>query len=211
MKTIRICLAAMLVAFSAATFASSMSFTIGNHGDGAIYDGSTNPYGLRLDDTGQTFTVGDNLPGAFTGASLMLSFDPANLAAGAVLSGTIIDNATGSSWGVSYTMSDLSAASNGGFIAQMGSGMLTEQSGSGSFAFTGKSNGTGAFIFDNDGHRLDGDPGIGWVGRGWVEGSGHSNDFLITATPEMAPVPLPGAIWMMGAGLLGLFGVTRRK
>ncbi len=197
----------MLIAFSSATFATSMTFTIGNHDDGAIYDGTTNPYGLRLDDTGQTFTVGDNLLGAFAGASLVLNFDPTDLAAGAVLSGVIIDNATGSSWDLVYMMSDLSAASNGGFIAQSGAGMLTEQGGAGSFVLIGKSNGTGAFIFDNDGHRLDGNPGEGWVGRGWVEGSGSSNDFLVTASP----VPLPGAIWMMGAALLGLLGGSRRK
>lgn len=207
MKKIQIYLAAMLLTFSTATFATSMSFTIGNHGDGAIYDGSTNPYGLRLDDMGQTFTVGDNLPGSFTGAVLTLVFDPADLAAGAVLSGTIIDNADGSLWDVSYMMSDLTAAPQGGFIANAGSGMLTEQGGSGSFTLLGKSMGGGVFIFDNDGHRLEGSPGTGWVGRGWFVGEGGSNDFLVTATP----VPLPGAIWMMGAGLLGLLGVRRRS
>ncbi len=205
MKRFQTYLAVVLLAFSTASFATSMSFTLGNHGDGAIYDGVTNPYGLRLDDTGQTFTVGDNLPGAFTGASLELSFDPADLAAGALLTGVIIDNATGSAWDVMYTMSDLSAAPNGGFIAQSGSGTLAQQDGEGFFEFIGKSNGTGAFIFDNDGHRLGTD--TGWVGRGWVEGAGASNDFLVTA----APVPLPGAIWMMGAGLIGLFGASRRK
>ncbi len=210
MKTIKICLTAMLIAFSTATFASPISFLIGNHSDGGLYDGSTNPYGLRLDDTDQTFTVGDNLTGSFVGASLSLTFDPANLAAGAILTGSIIDNATGVFWDVSYSMSDLSAAPDGGFIAQTGSGMLTEQGGSGSFNFVPAAAGAGAFIFDNDGHRLSGDPGTGWVGRGWFDGTG-ANDFLITGTQEMAPVPLPGAIWMMGAGLLSLFGVSRRK
>ncbi len=206
MKLVRAFLAVTLMAFSAATFASSMTFEIGNHGDGSIYDGSTNPYGLRLDDTGQTFTVGDNLPGAFTGAALTLTFDPADLAAGAILAGVIIDNATGNAWDVMYSMSDLSAAANGGFIAQSASGTLTEQGGTGSFNLVGKTDGTGVFIFDNDGHRLG--TNTGWVGRGWVMGSGSSNDFLVTAT---APVPLPAAIWMMGAGLLGLIGASRRK
>ena len=26
-----------------------------------------------------------------------------------------------------------------------------------------------------------------------------------------APVPLPAAIWLLGSGLLGLFGIGRRK
>ncbi|MEM7081616.1 MAG: VPLPA-CTERM sorting domain-containing protein [Pseudomonadota bacterium] len=205
MKNFKLMLATLLMAFSSATFAASMTFELGNHEDGALYDGVTNPYGLRLDDSGQTFTVGDNLPATFTGASLFLTFDPDDLAAGAVLSGTIVDNANGGAWVVNYTLSDLTAAPNGGFIAQTGIGTLTEVGGTTVFDLIGKSNGTGAFIFDNDGHRLG--TSDGWVGRGWVEGYGSANDFLVIATP----VPLPGAIWMMGAAVIGLFGARRRR
>lgn len=204
MNKIKLCLAFVLMAFSSTAFATSMSFAIGNHSDGAIYDGVTNPYGLRMDDTGQTFTVGDNLPASYTGAEVILTFDPENLAAGALILGVIIDNATGVAWNLSYSLSDLAAAPNGGFIAQAGSGTLAEQAGEGFIPLLGKSDGTGVFIFDNDGHRLDGD--TGWVGRGWLQGDGVSNDFLVTA----APVPLPGAFWLMGAGLIGVFGAGRR-
>ncbi|MFK8031934.1 MAG: VPLPA-CTERM sorting domain-containing protein [Gammaproteobacteria bacterium] len=211
MKTIKIMLASFLLAITSTAFAASLTFEIGNHADGALYDGSTNPYGLRLDDLGQTFTVGDNLPGAFTGASLTLTFDPADLAAGAVLTGTVIDNATGLGYDVNYMMTDLTAAPNGGFISQSGTGTLNERFGEGTFVLASKSNGTGSFIFDNDGHRIDG-ASTGWVGRGWFEGSG-ANDFLITGTSDAipAPVPLPAAIWLMGAGLVSLFGFKRRQ
>ncbi|MEM7081617.1 MAG: VPLPA-CTERM sorting domain-containing protein [Pseudomonadota bacterium] len=205
MKNIRMVLAALLMAFSTATFASTMTFTVGDHEDGVLYDGATNPYGVRVDDTGQLFSTGDNLPGAFGGASVTLSFDPTDLAAGAVLIGTVIDNATGTAWEIDYVLSDLSAAANGGFIAQMGVGTLTEIGGSGMIDLIGESNGTGVFVFDNDGFRLGASDG--WVGRGWFAGSGSANDILIVATP----VPLPGAIWMMGAALLGLTGLRRRQ
>ncbi len=206
MRNFKLCVAALLLAFTTATSAASISYTLGNHSEAGQYDGATNPYGLRLDDTGQTFTVGDNLPGTYAGAAVTLTYDPTDLATGAVLTGSMFENATGTAWSIDYTLSDLSAAPNGGFIAQSGSGLLSEVGGSGTFDLIGISDGTGVFIFDNDGHRLPG-TSTGWVGRGWLEGASITNDFLVVGTP----VPLPAAIWLMGAGLLGLFGVGRRK
>ncbi|MFK8031935.1 MAG: VPLPA-CTERM sorting domain-containing protein [Gammaproteobacteria bacterium] len=209
MKNFKFCLAAILLTFSSAAFASSVTFDLGNHEAGGLYDGSTNPYGLRLDDTDQTFTVGDNLPGTYSGAEATITFDPADLAAGAVLVGTIIDNATGAVWDVTYSMTGLTAAANGGFIAAAGSGTVTEQLGPGVFTLVGMSDGTGVFIFDDDGHRIVGSSS-GWVGRGWFEGTG-SNDFLVVGTPSPQPVPLPAAFWLLGTGLVSLFGLKRRK
>lgn len=72
---------------------------------------------------------------------------------------------------------------------------------------------------DNDG-RSD---GIQWMYDGFAEGeyqlsseSGTFHDFPdlpfifeVNGTPS--PVPVPGAVWMMGSGLFGLLAVSRRK
>jgi hypothetical protein len=34
---------------------------------------------------------------------------------------------------------------------------------------------------------------------------------LVFSSTQTAPVPLPAAIWLLGSGLLGLFGIGRRK
>jgi hypothetical protein len=39
---------------------------------------------------------------------------------------------------------------------------------------------------------------------------GADGTFSIT-TPTASPVPLPAAVWLFGSGLLGLFGVSRRR
>jgi hypothetical protein len=40
-------------------------------------------------------------------------------------------------------------------------------------------------------------------------GSGIFYDNLVFA--EVAPVPVPAAVWLFGSGLLGLVGVARRR
>ncbi len=71
-----------------------------------------------------------------------------------------------------------------------------------------------SFIFDNDGHRLNGhpayDPTTTYVGRGWVDfdgASGSPRDFLFTAT--LVPEPSSLLIWA-GAGL-AFAGIRRRN
>ena len=36
------------------------------------------------------------------------------------------------------------------------------------------------------------------------------NDFYMTATIGVAPVPVPAAVWLFGSGLLGLIGIAKR-
>ena len=36
------------------------------------------------------------------------------------------------------------------------------------------------------------------------------NDFYMTATIGVAPVPVPAAVWLVGSGLLGLIGIAKR-
>lgn len=205
MKLTKYFLASVLLMFSSSALAATMTFVLGDHEDGSLYDGSTNPYGVRLDQYHQIFSVGDNLAGSFAGGPVLLTFDPMDLAAGALISGVVVDTDTGAAWDLVYTLSGLTAAENGGFFAQSGAGSLTEQMGTGMVALMGMSNGSEVFEFDNDGHRLDGDPGVGWVGRGWLDGHG-TNDFLVTATV----VPVPAAFWMFGAGLITLLRLRQR-
>ncbi len=39
---------------------------------------------------------------------------------------------------------------------------------------------------------------------GQIQGSSHTNSFAVAATP------IPGAIWLLGTGVLGLFGLRRK-
>ncbi len=34
---------------------------------------------------------------------------------------------------------------------------------------------------------------------------------LVNTNPDVSPVPLPAAVWLFGAGLIGMIGVARRK
>lgn len=201
MKKFVFAICALLLAGAPSAFAAPVSFVLGDHPDGALYNGTDNPYGLRYDDTDSIYSVGDNLAGS-VGGPVILTFDPMNLAAGATISGTVVDVDDSSVWTLVYTLSGLTAAPNGGFIAQKGEGTMTD--GSDVIVLTGKSDGTGVFIFDDDGHRLPGD--TGWVGRGWLKGDG-TNDFLVTATV----VPVPAALWLFAPALLGLAGLRRRS
>ena len=201
----------VLAAMAMSAQAATVSYILGDHEDGALYDGvSTSgpagPYGLRYDDidppngNGPTFSVGDNLGGL--GGVVKLTWDDANLAGGATLSGTMYRNDTGDTWTVSYALSGLVDDGNGGWTATSGTGSMTD--GVDVVSLTGKQDGSGfAFIFADDGHRLPGSEG--WVGRGWLEGGG-TDDWLVTATV----VPLPAAVWLFGSAL-GALGWLRRR
>lgn len=81
---------------------------------------------------------------------------------------------------------------------------------------------THAFLY-SDGSMLDLnnliDPNSGWtlteakdindLGQivGWGEINGQTHGYLLTPTI----VPIPGAVWLLGSGLLGIIGLGRRK
>ncbi len=44
-----------------------------------------------------------------------------------------------------------------------------------------------------------------------ASGNTSAKDFTATITVNPAPVPLPGAVWLMGSALAGLLGVGRRR
>lgn len=45
--------------------------------------------------------------------------------------------------------------------------------------------------------------------EGWT-GDSYGGDYTINFTPATTPVPIPGAVWLLGSGLLGLVGLRRR-
>jgi hypothetical protein len=213
MNLLKVLSTAVLLSMSFAANSAAMTYVLGDHLDGELYKlDNSNPYGLRYDSAvpvgkGPTFSIGTNLGGL--GGTTTVAFDAGDLAAGAILSGTLERNDDGTFWTVNYTMTDLVAAVNGGFKAEDGSGSVNEIGGAlRSFALDGKQDDSGyAFIFDNDGHRLASSDG--WVGRGWLEPSTVSgtDDFLLTAT--VVPVPAAAWLFMSALGLLG--AATRRR
>lgn len=44
-----------------------------------------------------------------------------------------------------------------------------------------------------------------------IWGEGNENSSYILAAAPVTPVPLPGAVWLLGSALMGLVGLTRRK
>lgn len=56
----------------------------------------------------------------------------------------------------------------------------------------------------NNNNGLDSDAQISSTGHLW---QGETEDYRI----NVAPVPIPGAVWLLGSGLLGLIGVRRKK
>ena len=50
-----------------------------------------------------------------------------------------------------------------------------------------------------------------WIGSS-RDGSDANGLFTVTATFKTgAPTPIPGAVWLLGSGLLGVMGFKRRK
>ena len=104
MKLVRVIVGAFLIGAAVPAISAPVIYLLGDHPDGALYDGvstsgSAGPYGLRYDvidppaGAGPTFSMGSNLGGF--GGNTTLEWDDANLAAGALLSGTMYRNDTG--------------------------------------------------------------------------------------------------------------------
>ena len=45
----------------------------------------------------------------------------------------------------------------------------------------------------------------------YTSGVGDYGDYQITFTGDVSVVPIPGAVWLLGSGLLGLVGIKRKK
>lgn len=211
MRRLTLALGALIILAVLPAHAAIVTYQLGDHLNAAGYiSDPTSPYGLRVDSaTGSpTFSVDTNLGGA--GGLTTISWDPANLAAGATITGTMERNGDGTFWTVAYSLTGLSVAENGGFKATGGSGSADEIGGAlRSITLAGETNGSGiAFEFDNDGHRLanPGDLPDGWVGRGWLLPPDSTDDWLVTGVL----IPVPAAAWMFGSAL-GLLGWMRRR
>ncbi len=208
-KRLTFALGALLIFTALPALAAPVTYVFGDHPDAALFQSDpSSPYGLRVDDAappgnGPTFSVGTNLGGL--GGPVTLTWDPADLAAGATISGTLERNDDGTFWTTTYTLGGLAAAGSGGFTATTGTGSVDEIGGLlRTIALSGELNNGITFEFDNDGHRLPASDG--WVGRGWMLPGGTTDDWLVTATL----VPVPAAVWLFGSAL-GLLGWMRRK
>lgn len=206
MKRLIIAIGVLLGAPAMPLHAATVTYILGDHEDAALYAGGAgDPYGLRYDDftppagDGPTFSVAGNLGGS--GGVTTLSWDDLNLAAGALISGTMWNNQASETWTVAYTLTGVASDGNGGITATGGNGSMTN--GIDTVILTGKQDVSGdAFIFAADGHRLAGDS-TSFVGRGWLEGGGI-DDWLVVA------VPVPAAVWLFGSAL-GLLAWTRKR
>jgi len=65
------------------------------------------------------------------------------------------------------------------------------------------------FSFITSAHRSD--PGYIFSETAWNAGPSASRQAVGGAGTLTAVVPLPGAIWLFGSGLLGMIGIARRK
>lgn len=80
--------------------------------------------------------------------------------------------------------------------------------------WTFQNNQTGEYVatIEGSGKNINGSPftisGIIWEDYGDHTHSGHFINFQLTYGPS--PVPIPGAVWLLGTGLLGLFSLKRR-
>lgn len=171
-------------------------------------------YGLRLDghfnNTNQVFSASSG------GAMVSLTWDGNQ---SAVISGTLAYNSNASTppatnaqlSTVTYTLSNITVLQNG-FTAIRGSGEVCGGVLATCINLIGKQkdNNGPAFEFLGDGHRIDNN-NDSLVGRGWVNGDGPFNDWLVKG--PSAVVPVPAALPLLGSalGILGFAGWRRRR
>lgn len=179
-----------------------------NGGASANYD-----YGLRLDreEPKARFFSFSNGDGA------TLTYD--DEAGTAEISGTVRESMfgkfDGSLFNISYTMSGLTDLGGGSFLDFAGNGSGTISNPWDSLSFGAAANTSGLYLVFavDDANVPDYGQSLGGahVGHGWVQKGPGSNDFLFTATPTVAPVPLPAAGWMLIAGIGGLSAMRRGR
>ncbi|MFL4471981.1 VPLPA-CTERM sorting domain-containing protein [Tateyamaria armeniaca] len=213
MKSLLIAFAVAAISLTTATVthATTYVYQLADHPNGGL--AGTYDYGLRLDretPSPRFFSFGN-------GASATLSYDSVNLTA--TMSGTMVESlgngSTGATYSFSYTMDGLTDIGNGGFIDTTGNGsgsvigagvgmtdLLLGAAAKGSAPYVGE-----YFRFGLD--ALADRAFTGFEGTGWVQSKPGANDFLFTAT--LVTTPLPGAAWMLLAGVGGLGLMRRRK
>ncbi len=190
------------------------TFDLFDHPSGAI---DPQAYGLRLDGLGiedpMTFSFGDSQANSTMTLQVVDTGSQTEIRMFGTVTGNSANGGTdfGSfSLNVTYVVD---AVANGWEDNNSASGVmigtLEGDFGSGNEVVDlfGKSDGSDAFRFLADGHRISGDNST-WVGRGWLLPNnmmGDTNDFLFQA----ALVPLPAAAWG-GLAMLGGIAAARR-
>lgn len=206
-----------LGAFSATALGGDVilnTFDLFDHPSGAI---DPQAYGLRLDGLGiedpMTFSFGDSQANSTMTLQVVDTGSQTEIRMFGTVTGNSANGGTdfGSfSLNVTYVVD---AVANGWEDNNSASGVmigtLEGDFGSGNEVVDlfGKSDGSDAFRFLADGHRISGDSST-WVGRGWLLPNnmmGDTNDFLFQA----ALVPLPAAAWG-GLAMLGGIAAARR-
>lgn len=190
------------------------TFDLFDHPSGAI---DPQAYGLRLDGLGvedpMTFSFGDSQANSTMTLQVVDTGSQTEIRMFGTVTGNSANGGTdfGSfSLNVTYIVD---AVANGWEDNNSASGVMVGTlegdfgSGNEVVDLFGKSDGSDAFRFLADGHRIGGD-NSSWVGRGWLLPNnmmGDTNDFLF----QGALVPLPAAAWG-GLAMLGGIAAARR-
>jgi hypothetical protein len=110
------------------------------------------------------------------------------------------------------TLSEFFAASNAGTAQyDLTAGLGTQGAALGNTGFsTATALGTAIFLYELSSSGTGGDATLYASTNGITIGAGGAVSGIVSAGGG-APVPLPAAIWLLGSGVLGLFGIGRRR
>ncbi len=179
--------------------ASPMVFSLSN------YSGwpANGDYGLAL--AWPTSIMPAGTTNEFSISDVTLTWDPANLASGATLSGTLTNN--GNVWNLDYHLDDVTP-DGGGFTARNGEGWLTLDSNPSISQrlvewWWAELNPL-SFILVQTGASEWLAAGFMWLPKGQAD---KFSKGIFKA--EATVVPLPAAVWLFGSALLAMFGLKR--